>query len=110
MEENKTQYQQNQPNQNFQETPTQTVIIQTQTSETNGLWIAGFVLSLIAIFTSWIPIIWRIIWLLWLVLSAIWILKQPRWFAIAGLIISVIIMLWWLILFLWIISLATHTG
>ena len=37
MEENKTQYQQNQPNQNFQETPTQTVIIQTQTSETNGL-------------------------------------------------------------------------
>ena len=54
----------------------------------NGLGIAGFVLALIAVFTSWIPVLGWIIWLLGLIFSAVGSFKKPRGLAVAGLIIS----------------------
>ena len=42
----------------------QTIIIQQQPAPSNGLGIAGFVLSLVALFLGWVPVVG---WLLWLV-------------------------------------------
>lgn len=67
-----------------------TVIIQEQRNNSNSLGMAGFVLSLIALFLGWIPIIGWIIWVLGLVLSFAGIFSKPRGFAIAGLVISLI--------------------
>ncbi len=78
----------------------QSVLVQQQ--QTNGLGIAGFVLSLVALFVSWIPFFGWLVWLLGLVLSAIAIVKKPRGLAIAGLVIAIVN----LVLFLSIIVLA----
>lgn len=91
---------QNNINENRQ--PQQPVIIQNNISESNGIWTAWFVLALLGLFLSWIPIIWRILWFLWLVFSSIWIFKKPKWLAMAWLIISLIdiivlvVVIWWM--------------
>ena len=59
----------------------------------NGTGTAGFVLALIGLILSWIPIIGFIGWILLgigLILSLIGVFFKPRGLAIAGLIISVI--------------------
>ncbi len=56
----------------------------------NNLGLAGFILSIIAIVLCWIPFLGQILWLLGVVFSAIGIFKNPRGFAIAGLVISFI--------------------
>ena len=62
-----------------------------QQQRSNGLGIAGFVLALIAVFVSWIPILGWIIWILGAVFSIIGIFKgPPRGLAIAGTILSFI--------------------
>ena len=66
--------------------PQQTIYIQQPKS--NGIGVAGFVLSIIALFVSWVPVLDVIIWFLGLLFSFIGIFKSPRGFAIAGLIIS----------------------
>lgn len=66
------------------------IYIQQQVNPSNGIGIAGFVLSVIAIFVGWIPFLGWFVWLLGLVLSFIGIFKAPKGFAIAGLIISLI--------------------
>lgn len=74
-----------------QSNPNQTFIInQTETKESNGIGIAGFVIALIALFLSWIPFFGWILWLLGLVFSFVGIFKFPKGFAIAGLVISLI--------------------
>ena len=88
----------NENNQTFQQTPSnlsssispQTIIIRQEEKSTNGIGTAGFVMSLIAIFLGWIPIIGWIIWILGLVLSFAGIFKRPKGMAIAGLVISLI--------------------
>ena len=47
-----------------------TIIIQ-NSSKSNGIGTAGFVLALIAVFLGWVPVLGWIIWLLGLVLSGI---------------------------------------
>ncbi|OUO87556.1 hypothetical protein B5F40_13550 [Gordonibacter sp. An230] len=56
----------------------------------NGLGIGGFVLALIALFVSWVPVLGWIIWILGAILSLVGLRKQPRGLAIAGTIISFI--------------------
>jgi hypothetical protein len=74
---------------NTQNLNSQPIFIQ-QHNQSNGIGIAGFVLSVIAIFVGWIPFLGWFVWLLGLILSFIGIFKAPKGFAIAGLIISLI--------------------
>ena len=64
-----------------------TIIIQ-NSSKSNGIGTAGFVLALIAVFLGWVPVLGWIIWLLGLVLSGIGVTKTPKGLAIAGLVHS----------------------
>ena len=52
--------------------------------------IAGFVMSLITLFFGWIPVFGWVIWILSLVFSFIAVFKRPRGLAIAGLILSIV--------------------
>ncbi len=70
--------------------PTQTIIIRQDENKTNGIGIAGFIISIIGLFVSWIPFFGWFIWFVGLVLSFIGLFKAPRSLAIAGLIISFI--------------------
>lgn len=66
----------------------QTIIV--NESRSNGLGVAGFVLSIIAIFLGWVPILGWIIWFLGALFSLLGVFKTPRGLAIAGLVISFI--------------------
>jgi|SRR5690606_15012252 len=68
----------------------QTIIIKQDQKATNGIGTAGFILSLIAIFVGWVPVLGWIVWLVGLILSFVGIFKKPKGMAIAGLIISLI--------------------
>jgi hypothetical protein len=66
----------------------QTIIM--QESKKNGVGTAGFVLALIGLFLSWVPVLGWIVWILGLILSFVGVFKQPKGMAVAGLIISLI--------------------
>ena len=70
----------------------QIIINQLPQSKSNGVGTAGFVLAIIALCLSWIPVVgWiigGILWILGLVLSFAGVFKKPRGLAIAGLVIS----------------------
>lgn len=72
------------------DTQQQPIIIRNQPPPSNGMGIAGFVLSLAAWFGGWIPVAGWIIWFLGLLFSFIGLFKKPRGLAVAGLIISLI--------------------
>lgn len=67
-----------------------TVYIQQSEQHSNGLGTAGFVLALIALFTSIIPFVDWVVWFLGALFSFIGLFRQPRGLAIAGFIISFI--------------------
>lgn len=56
----------------------------------NGLGLAGFILSLVALFCWWSVYVDGVIWFLGFLFSFIGVFKKPRAFAIAGLCISLI--------------------
>lgn len=56
----------------------------------NGIGTAGFVLALIGVFTSWVPVLGWVIWLLGALLSVIGAFRSPRGLAVAGTILSFI--------------------
>lgn len=68
----------------------QQIIINQVVPKHNGVGTAGFVLALLGLFLSWIPVVGWVLWALGLLLSFIGIFKSPRGLAIAGFIISVI--------------------
>lgn len=68
----------------------QTIIIQQQEKKSNGLGTAGFVLALIGLFLSWVPVLGWIVWLLGLIFSFVGVFKTPKGLAITGLVISLI--------------------
>ncbi|HCT94329.1 MAG: hypothetical protein A2X19_07995 [Bacteroidetes bacterium GWE2_39_28] len=70
--------------------PGQTIIINQQTEESNGVGTAGFVLAICALIFGWVPVLGWIIWLLGLILSIVGITRNPKGLAIAGLIISLL--------------------
>ena len=57
----------------------------------NGMGTAGFVLSLVSIFIGWVPLVGWLIWILASVFSFIGLFRQPRGLAIAGIIISLVL-------------------
>lgn len=74
--------------------------------ENNTLGLAGFVLSIVAFIFSWIPFFGGILWLVGAVLSIIGLFKAPRGFAIAGTIISFLMMIVFLFFFMGFVMLA----
>jgi hypothetical protein len=54
----------------------------------NGIGTAGFVLALVALFGSWLPVASWILWILGIIFSFIGLFRRPRGLAIAGFIIS----------------------
>lgn len=89
MEETTTQNPNSQPNSNPNPNPQpQTIIIEREPEQKNGLGLAGFILALIGLFLDWIPVLGWLIWLLGAIFSIIGLFKQPRGFAIAGTILS----------------------
>lgn len=68
----------------------QTIIVQNKPAKSNGIGVAGFVLALLGLFLSWVPILGWIIWFLGFLFSLIGLFKSPRGLAIAGFVISII--------------------
>lgn len=78
----------------------QSVVVTIPGHRSNGLGVAGLVLSILGFFVGWIPVLGWIIWILGLLFSFIGLFKSPRGCAIAGMIISLI----WVIVFVCIIG------
>lgn len=87
-----------------------TIIIERETPKTNGIGTAGFIMSLIAVFLGWIPVLGWILWLLGLVFSFVGLFKSPRGFAVAGFIISLVGLMFLLVIFAWITEMAGLSG
>ena len=70
----------------------QTIIINQQENakKSNGVGTAGFVLAIIGLFFGWVPALGWIIWILGLILSFVGVFRKPKGLAIAGLVISLI--------------------
>lgn len=78
----------------------QTVIIQQAPERaSNGLGTAGFILALLALVFCWVPVLDWILWILGLVFSLIGVFKVPRGFAIAGLAISLFVLILLILVF-----------
>ena len=56
----------------------------------NGIGTAGFVLALLGVFLSWVPVVGWVVWLLGAVLSVIGAFRVPRGLAVAGTVLSCI--------------------
>ena len=69
-------------------TNTTTVVV--NGSKSNGMGTAGFILALLALLVSWVPVLDIIVWFLGALFSFIGLFKAPRGLAIAGFIISFI--------------------
>lgn len=65
-----------------------------QENSSNGIGLAGFIVSLVGLFTAWVPIVGWIIVIVGAVLSAVGLSKQPKAFAIVGIILSGLSVLW----------------
>ena len=70
-----------------------TIIVNQQERKSNGLGTAGFILAVIALFIGWLPFGGWIVWALGLIFSFIGVFKTPRGMAIAGLVISLIVVI-----------------
>lgn len=60
-----------------------------QQEESNGCGVAGLIFSILALFTSVVPVLSAFMWFLGFLLSLIGVFKAPRGAAIAGLVISI---------------------
>lgn len=70
--------------------PVTNVNVQVPSVQKNSIGTAGFVIALVTIFLSWIPVLGWILWLLGALFSLIGLTKMPKGLAIAGTIISFI--------------------
>ena len=77
----------------------QTVIVNQVEKQSNGIGTAGFVLALLNLFLGWIPVLGWILWLLGLIFSCVGVTRKPRGLAIAGLVISLIGIIFLLVVF-----------
>jgi hypothetical protein len=68
----------------------QTIIINQQSFQKNGIGTAGFVLALLGLIFCWVPVFNWILWILGLILSLVGVFKTPKGLSIAGLCISFI--------------------
>lgn len=67
----------------------QTIIVETE-KKGNSMGTAGFVLAILAIVFSWVPVLDFILWFLGALFSFIGVFRKPKGLAIAGLVISFI--------------------
>lgn len=79
-----------QPTQPTAQQPQQQVIVQTVENKSNGIGTAGFVLALLGLLFSWVPVVDFILWFLGLLFSFIGCFKSPKGLAITGLILSLL--------------------
>ena len=84
---------------NDQTTENQKQSIKAKQNESNGIGSAGFVFALISIFIAWITFLGWIIWLLGFSLSWAGIYKKRNKLAIAGLVISILVLIFYLVCF-----------
>ncbi len=82
-----------------QNTSGQTIVINQQEKKSNGMGTAGFVLALVALFFGWIPVFGWIIWALGFIFSFVGVFKKPKGLSIAGLVISLIGIIFLLVVF-----------
>lgn len=80
--------------------------IQAPAETTNTLGLTGFILSIVAFILSWIPILGGLLWLVGAILSIVGLFKAPRGFAIAGTIISFLMIFVFLFFFMGFMMLA----
>ncbi|MDR0606641.1 MAG: hypothetical protein LBG80_20410 [Bacteroidales bacterium] len=66
--------------------------------KSNGIGVAGFVVSLVALFFGWIPFFGWFLWVLGLLFSFVGLFKSPRGFAIAGFLLSMFYLVVFLLL------------
>ncbi len=81
-----------------QNQPPQSHIFITQKTQSNGMGIAGFVLTVLALILCWIPVLAQIMWVLGFLFSFAGLFKKPRGLAISGFIISLIGLLVFIVL------------
>lgn len=74
-------------NQNTQEP--QTIIIK-QANQSNGIAIAGFVLLIVSLVFCWMPLLGLLFWVLGALFCIIGLFREPKGFAIAGVILIII--------------------
>lgn len=67
--------------------------MENEVKQKNGLGTAGFILSIVAIVLCWVPVLNWILWFLGALFSIIGVFKKPKGLAIAGLIISFILII-----------------
>lgn len=98
---NQEDNQEDNQNQQQQEThKAQPIIInQNNNSNSNPIGIAGFITSILAYLLYCIPIVGHLIWILGLVLSIIGLFNRPRGLAIAGVVISLIWIIFYIMIF-----------
>ena len=77
----------------------QTIIVNHVEKPSNGIGTAGFVLALLNLFLGWIPVLGWILWLLGLIFSGVGVTRKPKGLAIAGLVISLIGIIFLLVVF-----------
>lgn len=70
-------------------TNTTTVVV--EGGHSNSMGTAGFIIALLGLVFCWIPIVNLILWLLGLIFSVVGLFKSPRGMAIAGLVLSFIL-------------------
>ena len=68
---------------------TTTVVVEGEHS--NSMGVAGFIIALLGLVFCWFPFVNLILWFLGLIFSLVGIFKAPRGMAIAGLVLSLII-------------------
>ena len=74
-----------------QNQPSSTTVIVNQTEKrSNGIGTAGFILALLGVIFSWIPILNWILWIVGLILSFVGVFGKPKGLAIAGLCLSLL--------------------
>ena len=59
----------------------------------NSMGVAGFVIALIGLIFCWLPVVNFILWFLGLVFSVVGLFKAPRGLAIAGFVLSIIVII-----------------
>lgn len=68
-------------------------MVENEVKQKNGIGTAGFILSIVAIVLCWVPVLNWILWFLGALFSIIGIFKKTKGLAIAGLIISFILLI-----------------
>lgn len=83
-------------NSDFKEVQTSTIKEQQpiiiQQPKTNNKGVVGFVCSLLTVFLFWIPLLGTVLGIIGFIFSILGISKEPKGLAIAGLIISIIML------------------